>query len=50
MSMFTKEADLTTEAGFILAFNIAKAKNSYTEGEFIKKKHGSSYFGFRTGK
>ncbi|XP_050061715.1 general transcription factor II-I repeat domain-containing protein 2-like [Aphis gossypii] len=37
MSMFTKEADLTTEAGFILAFNIAKAKKPYTEGEFIKK-------------
>lgn len=35
--MFTKEADLTTEAGFILAFNIAKAKKPYTEGEFIKK-------------
>uniref|UniRef100_A0A1B6MPL2 Uncharacterized protein n=1 Tax=Graphocephala atropunctata TaxID=36148 RepID=A0A1B6MPL2_9HEMI len=37
MSMFTKEADLTTEAGLVLAFNIAKAKKPYTEGEFIKK-------------
>jgi hypothetical protein len=37
MSMFTKEADVTTEAGFILAFNIAWTKRRYTEGEFIKK-------------
>lgn len=36
MSMFTKEADLTTEAGYLLAFNIAKAKKPYTEGEFVK--------------
>jgi len=26
MSIFTKEADLTTEADFILVFNIAKVK------------------------
>jgi hypothetical protein len=37
MSMFTKEADVTTEAGFILAFNIARAKRPFTEGEFVKK-------------
>lgn len=37
MSVFTKESDLTTEAGFALAFNIAKAKKPYTEGEFVKK-------------
>lgn len=37
MSMFMKEADVTTEAGFIIAFNIARAKRPYTEGEFIKK-------------
>jgi hypothetical protein len=35
--MFTKEADVTAEAGFILAFNIARAKRPYTEGEFVKK-------------
>lgn len=37
MSMFIKEADVTTKAGFIMAFNIARAKRPYTEGEFIKK-------------
>lgn len=37
MSMFTKEADLTTEAGFAVAFNIAKSKKPYTEGDFVKK-------------
>lgn len=37
MSVFTKESDLTTEASFALAFNIAKAKKPYTEGEFVKK-------------
>lgn len=36
-AMFTKEADVTTEAGFLLAFNIAKAKKPYTEEEFTKK-------------
>lgn len=35
--MFTKEADVTTEAGFLLAFNIAKEKKPYTEEEFTKK-------------
>jgi hypothetical protein len=37
MSMFTKEAHVTTEAGFVLAFNIAWAKRPNTEGEFVKK-------------
>jgi hypothetical protein len=37
MSMFAKEANVITEAGFILAFNIARAKRPYTEGELIKK-------------
>jgi hypothetical protein len=37
MPMFTKEADVTPEAGFVLAFNIARAKRHYTEGEFVKK-------------
>lgn len=36
--MFTKEADLTTEARFVLVFNVAKAKRLYIEGEFINKK------------
>jgi hypothetical protein len=38
MSMFTKEAVVTIEAGFILAFNIAQAERPYVEGEFVKKK------------
>jgi hypothetical protein len=37
MSMLTTEADVTTEAGLILAFNITRAKHSYTEGQFVKK-------------
>jgi hypothetical protein len=40
MSNFIKEADVTTEAGFIIAFNIARAKRPYTDGEFIKKNIG----------
>ena len=34
---FSKEADVTTEASYALAWNIARSKHPYTDGEFIKQ-------------
>ena len=34
---FNNEGDTTTEASFIISWNIARAKHSYSDGEFIKK-------------
>ena len=34
---FNMEGDTTTETGFIISWNIARAKHSYSDGEFIKK-------------
>lgn len=33
MSIFIKQVDLTTETGFVLAFNTAKVKKPYTDQE-----------------
>jgi len=35
--MFTNEANDSVEASFVIAFNIARAKRPYTDGEYIKK-------------
>ena len=35
--MFNNEDDTTTEASFIISWNIARAKHSYSDGEFVKK-------------
>ena len=34
---FNNEGDTTTEASFIISWNIARAKHSYSDGEFVKK-------------
>ena len=34
---FNNEDDTTTEASFIISWNIARAKHSYSDGEFVKK-------------
>ena len=37
MTTFSKEADATTEASFVMSWNIARAKRPYSDGKFIKK-------------
>ena len=37
LKTFSKEADTTTEASFIISWNIARFKHPYSDGEFIKK-------------
>lgn len=37
MTIFTKEADLKNESGFILYYNIAQVKKYYNKGEFMKQ-------------
>ena len=37
MKTFSKEADTTAEASFIISWNIARFKHPYSDGEFIKK-------------
>ena len=34
---FSKEVDVTTEAGYAIAWNIARCKRPYTDGEFMKE-------------
>ena len=34
---FNNEGDTTTEASFIISWNSARAKHSYSDGEFVKK-------------
>lgn len=36
-SSFSKEPIITTEASFVIAWNIAKEKHPYTDGEFVKQ-------------
>ena len=36
-SSFSKESNITTEASFVIAWNIARVKHPYTDGEFIKQ-------------
>ncbi|XP_061468686.1 general transcription factor II-I repeat domain-containing protein 2-like [Rhineura floridana] len=36
LTMFSKEADTTTEASFVISGNIARAKCRYSDGEFVK--------------
>ncbi|XP_065654711.1 general transcription factor II-I repeat domain-containing protein 2-like [Hydra vulgaris] len=37
ISSSSKESNITTEASFIIAWNIAKSKHPYTDGEFVKQ-------------
>jgi hypothetical protein len=37
LSSFRKEADIATEASFLIAWNIARSKHPYSDGEFVKK-------------
>ncbi|XP_065675707.1 general transcription factor II-I repeat domain-containing protein 2A-like [Hydra vulgaris] len=37
ISSSSKESSITTEASFIIAWNIAKSKHPYTDGEFVKQ-------------
>lgn len=37
MTTFSKEADTTIEASFVMSWNIFRAKCPYSDGEFIKK-------------
>ena len=37
LTSFRKEADIATEASFLIAWNIARAKHPYSDGEFVKK-------------
>ncbi|XP_065654636.1 protein FAM200A-like [Hydra vulgaris] len=37
ISSSSKELNITTEASFIIAWNIAKSKRPYTDGEFVKQ-------------
>ena len=37
LTAFTKEADVTTEASYAIAWNIARSKHPYSDGEFLKK-------------
>uniref|UniRef100_A0A2S2PVC4 General transcription factor II-I repeat domain-containing protein 2 n=1 Tax=Sipha flava TaxID=143950 RepID=A0A2S2PVC4_9HEMI len=37
MAVFSKETDITTEASFCMAFNIARAKRPYTDGIYLTK-------------
>jgi hypothetical protein len=37
LTTFSKEADTTTEASFVISWNIARAKRPYSDGEFVKK-------------
>ena len=36
-SSFSKESNITTGASFVIAWNIARVKHPYTDGEFIKQ-------------
>jgi len=36
MKTFSKEADTTAEASFIISWNIAWSKHPYPDGEFVK--------------
>ncbi|XP_042144504.1 general transcription factor II-I repeat domain-containing protein 2-like [Ixodes scapularis] len=36
MKTFTKESDVAAEASFAIAWNIARTKRAYSEGEFVK--------------
>lgn len=38
MPMFTNKADDSVGASFVVAFNIARIKYLYTNGEYTKKK------------
>jgi hypothetical protein len=37
MAVFSKETDITTEASFCMAFDIARAKRPYTDGIYLTK-------------
>ena len=37
LTAFSKEADATTEASYAMAWNIARYKRPYTNGEFVKE-------------
>ena len=37
LAAFYKEADVTTDASYVIAWNIVKSKRPYTDGEFIKE-------------
>ena len=36
-SSFSKESTISTEASFVIAWNIARVKHSYSDGEFVKQ-------------
>ena len=37
MKVFSKESDATTEASFLMSWNIARSKHPYFDCEFVKK-------------
>ena len=37
MKVFSKESDATTEASFLMSWNIARSKHLYSDGELVKK-------------
>ena len=37
LTAFYKEADITTEASYVIVWNIVRSKHSHTNGEFIKE-------------
>ena len=37
INVFSKESDVMTEASFVISWNIARAKHSYSDCEFVKK-------------
>ena len=37
MKVFSEESDATTEAPFLMSWNIARSKHPYSDCEFMKK-------------
>ena len=37
MKVFRKESDATTEASFLMSWNIVRSKHPYSDCEFVKK-------------